>query len=323
MSEPTPIANVPVDSAPVVEAPTTKSEPNDDSEYQAALAKARGIEPDAKPKAEAKPEEKPSDSSEEIDKESNPNDSFKLKVNGEEVEIKSRDEMVRLAQLGMASNKKFEEASKLRKDAEGFITRLKSDPLSILQHPSLGINFDEIAEQHVWNKLQAEQMTPQEREFRANQQELEQYRAQEAKLKQENDARASEEMAEKYRQDWSVKFKSAIEQGGLPSTDWTVSRMAGYMREALQRGMDIEPADVVHLVKQDFIKAQQQFYSSMDPDAMIQVLGADTVDKIRKHQVSQYKQAQSQPVKTAAQPTQNQGRTYSSVDEMREAMNRR
>ena len=61
---------------------------------------------------------------------------FKLKVLGEEKEY-PRSEVLKLAQLGLGANKKFEEVAKTRKELESFTKRLVENPREFLRnHPN-------------------------------------------------------------------------------------------------------------------------------------------------------------------------------------------
>ena len=62
------------------------------------------------------------------------------------------------------------------------------------------------------------------------------------------------------------------------------------MHQSLQRGYDLKASDVVHLVREDYQEDQKALYGSLDGDKLVEILGKDITDKIRKHGLSRRKQ---------------------------------
>lgn len=247
---------------------------------------------------------------------------WRLKVDGKEVEIDPTDKahLQRLAQMGLASQKKFQEAAQARQKAENFVKMLRENPLEVLKHPSLGLNFRELAENYLYEQLQEEAIPPEERQAKAEREELERYRRAEQERQQQEQTAQQEELKERYRQDYQAKFIEALNNSGLPRSDWTITRMATYMRQAIQSGMtNVTPQDVAHLVKQDWVTAQREMYGSLDADKLIEVLGQDVVDKIGKHRAEKFK-AQSQgtrPGKVGQSSSKTSSkRSYTSIYDM-------
>jgi len=219
---------------------------------------------------------------------------WKLKVNGKEIEFDaSNEEKVKAeVQKAFAAQEKFQHAAKVQKQAETFLEMLQRDPETVLSHPSLGVNLREFAENYLYKQLQEERLSPEEKQARTEKQELERYRAEREEQKKVQEAEKMEQLKEQYRQDYQQKFISALEKTGIPKTDWSIKRMADYMREAIKRGhTNITPEDVAPMVKQDWLAAQRELLSSLDGEQLIEMVGRDTAEKIRKHQVSQASKA--------------------------------
>lgn len=316
-------------------------------QFKARLAKEG--EPDKAPaKKEAKPAAEETESEEDETKSSEPSESkqkeeksetktesrdskgdskgdsegiWKLKVDGKEVEVDPSDtaQLQRLAQMGLASQKKFQEAAQARQQAENFVKMLRENPLEVLKHPSLGLNFREIAEEYLYQQLQEEAIPPEERQARQEREELERYRWQEQELKAQKEREQAESLKEKYRQDYQQQFIDALEGSGLPKSDWTITRMATYMRQAIANGLtNVTPKDVAGLVKQDWITAQREMYGSLDGEKLIEALGADVAEKISKHRVSKLQQRTqaSSPGKVGSSNKESEKKSYKSIYEM-------
>jgi hypothetical protein len=238
----------------------------------------------------------------------------KLKVNGKEMEF-TDEEIMKRASLYEASEQKFQHASKVQKQAESFIRALQEDPESVLSHPALNVNLQEFAEKIIWKHLQKEMTTPEEQARLAEREELEKYRNVDRQRKEQEEATQREQLKEKYRQDWSKKFTQALDQGGLPKTDWTVQRMAQYMQQAISNGhKHIQPEDVVDMVKDDWVSAQKQMFSNLDPDKLVAMIGEENAAKIRKHDLARFGK-ESNKVQNQQEPEQESPK-FGSMEEM-------
>lgn len=138
-----PAPSAPVDSgtAPPSSGETSSSETSDSSEprkgmesHQSSESKSEPTEKkEDAPKVDAKADAK----SEPADK-APPPDSLTFKINGEEV-TKTREEWLKRAQKSYAADKRFEEAARIRKEADAaqqralkILNQAKSDPLSLI-----------------------------------------------------------------------------------------------------------------------------------------------------------------------------------------------
>lgn len=327
-----------------VEQGAAESSGDDEAEYKAALAKARGEKAPkdetyeqamerVKKKAKPEPEEDEDTPEPKIDskaenkpvaerKDEGAPQVWKLKVNGSEVEFDASDEgrVKQAVQKGLAADAKFQEAAQVRQQAEGFIRALKENPLEVLQHPSLGIDFRKIAEDYLFEQIQRE-AAPEEYARTQERKELERYRAEEARKKQEAEQRQREEMKEQYRQNYTKQFTEALEEGGVPKTDWTIQRTALYMKQAIAKGYKhITPKDVIPMVKQDWINAQRQLFEHLDGEKLIEAVGQDVADKIRKANLARMQQAKAAKQPQAAPKSKEPEKVYRSTEELMRAL---
>lgn len=295
---------------------------DEEREYREAMAKARGEDKEEKKEAKPKPKEKAEEKKEESARKV-----WKLKVRGKEVDYDYSDEEKnkQFIQKGLASDDVFQDAAKIKKNAENFVKALQGNFGKVLLHPSLGIpkeNIRKWAEEYLYGEIRQESMSPEERARLTEQEELETFRAEKARREEESANRHKEELKERYRSDWSQKFTEALEAGGLPKTVWTLRKMATYMREALAKGYKhIQPADVVHLVKEDWITEQKQMFSNMDGEKLIEILGKETADKIRRANLKRLEgQGGAQPTQTndakIVKSTAKKQPLYGSTEEM-------
>lgn len=213
---------------------------------------------------------------------------FKVKVNGQEVEV-DENELIQGYQTRKASDEKFREAAMSRKQAEEFINLLRTDPVKVLSNPKLGIDFRNLAEEYLANQLEEEMLDPQEKELREYKRKLKEYEDQKKEQEKAQEQAQAEELRKHYTEQYTKDFTDALESSGLPRTNHTLKRMAYYMHQGAKRGMNIKPAQVTELVKQDYINEQKELFGSLDSEMLVQLLGDDVANKIRKHDIAKLK----------------------------------
>lgn len=218
----------------------------------------------------------------------NPN-LHKVKIDGAELEV-PYEELVSGYQTRKASDKAFREGAEIRKQAEQLVQLLKSDPISVLADPRLGLDVRKIAEEYLAAQIGDELMDPKERELR----DLKKWR--EAREKEDNEklTRAQQEENDRLTQEhigsYSNGIIEALESSQLPKNATCVKRMAYYMHEGLKRGLELSPKDVVGLVREDFENDFRSLYGSADGEVLLGLLGEEGANKIRKHDLSRLKQ---------------------------------
>lgn len=243
---------------------------------------------------------------------------YKVKDGDDELEV-DEDEVVRGYQRARAANRKFEEASQVKKQVESFVQALKANPWQALQQ--LGIDPDEAAYSRVKTKIEREMMSPEEiraqkerEEYELDREELKKYKEQEAKVKFEQEkARAFDSYAK--------KFTQALEAADIPRSPFTVKRMAEYERQARQAGYELTAQELGELVKEDFHGERSPAYETMNGKQLINYLGTGAVEKIREEilRQAQPKATSEQGSFTPAQkkPTQKKALTVLEWQEMR------
>lgn len=229
---------------------------------------------------------------------------FQVKVDGEELEV-DEDELIRNYQLRVASDKKFSEANLGRKQNEEFIRLLKTDPKSVLTHPSIGLDLRKFAEDFLVGELQNDMLTPEEKQLKEYQTKLADFEAREKEAKDREEAEAADAVSKKYAEDYNNQIVTALEDSGLPKTEHTVQRMIKYMHDALKNGYELEAKDVTDLVRRDYQTDLKALTTGLDADALVQILGDDLSKKIRKYDLDKIKNPQNdltEPVDVSRTP---------------------
>jgi len=212
----------------------------------------------------------------------------KVKVDGEEIEV-DEDEVLKNYQLKKASDKRFQEGMQARKQAEEFIRLLKTDPLKVLSHPSIGVDVKKWAEDFLVKEMQKEMMTPEQKQMEEYKSKLAKYQELEEEAKRKSEDEKKEAVRNELREGYHKQIIGALETSGLPKTEYTVGRMIHYMAKGLQGRYELDASDVVDLVRRDYINDTKALYSNLDADALVQLLGDDVAKKIRKYDLNKVK----------------------------------
>lgn len=220
---------------------------------------------------------------------------FKLKLNGQEQEFDlGNDEHLtmiqRMAQKGESADRKFNEAATMRKQNEEFIRLLKTNPEAVLSNPAIGVDVKEWAEKFLWQRLQEEKMSPEQKKAAAMERELEEYRQKEMLAKEKADREAFEKQKSEYKGRLEADIVKTLETSGLPKTPRTVARIAHYMIEAKSRGWsDVSPADVVETVWKEYLDEHNQFYGLLPMEKLKAILSPELRKKFRELELADVK----------------------------------
>ena len=212
----------------------------------------------------------------------------KLKFKNREVEVDDA-KYHEYAQKGLASTETWQEAAKMKREAEQFIHRLKNDPRSVLTDPTLGVDFRKIAEEYVWEQIQEEQLSPEQKQARDMDRELKKYREQEEKAKVSEKEQKAQQLREHYSTDYDKRISQALSTSGLPKTEGTVKRMIEYMLHDVNNGFQRDASDYVEYVRQDYMRDIQELFGQTDGDTLMKFLGEDTMKKAREADLKRLK----------------------------------
>ena len=222
---------------------------------------------------------------------------IKLKVDGKEeamelpfeVNEEQAEWLKRHIQPAKAAQKRFQEVSQEKKRIEEAVKNFQKDPAAALE--ALGVNAHQFAEQFMINKLEEQNMTPEEREARDMKQKLANYEAMEAQRKEQAEVEKKKQLQAAKLKEYTEKITQALETSGLPKSDATQRRMAEYMLMNTQNNMDLPMESIVEMVREDYLADLKDMFANASGDQVLNTLGKDLADKIRKADLAQLKQA--------------------------------
>lgn len=282
---------------------------------------------------------------------------FKVKVDGQELEV-SEEDLLRGYQTREAADKRFKEGAQARKEAEAYRAEVNSvlelmqkDPRGFAEKAKgLGINPAEFAEAIlrpiVEEEIAAEeekQMSPEQLKQREMEKKLRGYEAKEAEAAKQaaeaekaKAAQATQAATDARTQEYSSIILEALKATNLPHTHETGLEMVDLLQETIERGI---PLDAKALARDLEARKRAELRAVATPDMLDPAMRAAIrreamndpalVEEIRKQAVKEFKEANAMAaknpqVKKSSVPTRDESKksqTYGSVmrDLQREA----
>lgn len=226
---------------------------------------------------------------------------FKLKYDGIEEEV-DENALLTYAQKHKGSEKKFQEAAKMRKDAEARVEQvnalleaIKSDPLSVLTDPALGVDVKALAQKVIEDELRELELSPEQKRLRDTEKELNDIkkRYEEEKTQREQQRLKAEEEA--YYAKVETDLVDAIGASSLPKAPYVAKRVADIMVTAIEMGKDITAAKATEILENSL----RSEFENMDDSTLEKLMGEKIMKRLTKSQV---KRIQDSKPKVPATP---------------------
>jgi hypothetical protein len=177
---------------------------------------------------------------------------------------------------------------------------IQTDPWTLLQRA--GYNPRALAEEYLAQAIEEEMLPENERELRRVRQEKEEL---ERQYKEELSRREQEQMnvqVAQAQQEITSQIIDALEGSNLPKNPDVVKRIANYMYLAEQKGISVNPKQVVPLVEEDLRNLNAQILKSLEPNRRISYLGEDLLKQIRQDDLARLKQNQGNVSQSVSKP---------------------
>lgn len=214
---------------------------------------------------------------------------YKMKWGDTEKEV-TAEEAVQLAQKAWGIEEKAKANASKVDAAEKLMHMLQNDPKAFAKQARLaGMDPNKLATEILYDQIQKNSMTPEQREL-AEYKEKEAERvaaekeAAEYKKAQEVDAKTKE---------WSVSFEKQLEEAlktqGLPKTRLALALTAQYIDAGLKQKKEYTVQQVLPLVLRDLKQIHQETIGKLDGDELLAYIGEELADKVSKARVAKFK----------------------------------
>lgn len=231
---------------------------------------------------------------------------LKLKFNGKEIEEDlpfeieeaHADWLVKQRQKAMLADHKAREYAQLEQEVGAFIQELRKNPKKALANPAIGLDVKELAASILQEEIERSQKTPEQLRAEEAEAKLQELMEEREREKKENEARQLEMLTEREYERYDNLMTSALETSDLPKSPYVVKKMTEYMIMAVENGIDIDPKDVVPLIRDEIHSDIQQMFGAMPAELIEQIIGKETLGKLKSKRVAAAKPPV--PVKAAA-----------------------
>jgi hypothetical protein len=187
------------------------------------------------------------------------------------------------------ADKKYQLIAKIQKDNEltsrqmsGLVQALKEDPMSVLSNPALGHDVKALAEKIVWDGIQEQRMSPEQRRLRDLETENSRYKKdQEATERQKQEAQQAQATAA--RRAWFEKtFTETLQRHGMPADPQVFGQMAYNVKLFKREGMPLDMDKVAEKTRADFMRWTNAWNLNTPDEKISENVPEDFVKKIRK-----------------------------------------
>lgn len=214
---------------------------------------------------------------------------FEIKVDGVTENV-TRAELIKRASHSSGAAKRLTEATREKQAALRLSELLKSDPMKAARE--LNKDFDErtFLQERLAALMEDDMLSPQERQSRSDMTELQQLRQQVKDAKQAEERQEMDKLVEARKGELDVEIADALKSSGLPKTAAAVKRLASYMLDATEAGLNISADKLAAQVKADMQAEINQLLSVADDDAFEALLGSDLLSKAQRASLKKLKQ---------------------------------
>lgn len=258
--------------------------------------------------AEVKPEEKKSNKRK-----------FKIKVDGkeseEEIDFDNEEDLVKRIQLAKVAQQRMQEYSQLEKEVQDFVTQLKKNPKKVLTDPHFGLDLKKLAAEVIEEEIANSQKSPEQLEREKMENELKAMKEEREKEKEDFKKKEFERLQQQEFTRYESLMVKALEKSDLPKSPYVVKKMADYMLMGLNNNLDLNPEDVLPLVREEIQNDLKDMFSVMPEEVIEAIIGKDVFTRIRKKNVAKAKANPPQPLKSQVKETGQNSKEDNKADE--------
>ncbi len=213
------------------------------------------------------------------------------KSESSEPELKVGDKVYKpkdIEELSAAHSQVSQEMQNLKDRIRELGDTLSKDPGAVLDAlPEL--NQEALAKWYYEKYVRPETMSVEEK-LAAAEARLKQREEQEKLAKEESQRVEQETVRQSQVKALNDLISRDLTEAGVPVTEFTIAKMATYVKEAHASGQKIEPSKLASKVRDDLAKLQADTMKSLPADKLIEALGPETLAKLRAHDAEKFKQ---------------------------------
>lgn len=246
-------------------------------------------------------------------------------------------------QKGLAFEPKISQLGRLQQETSEFLKLLETDPAKILYNEKFGKPADvlkkilgstkvsdeikdALGQWYYNNVVVKEGMSPEQREAEEMKSKLAEYQAQEQQREQDRLSAEENQRVQQALQTIKAQISEAMQEAGVPMDSKIAPQLAKRVAQIMQlgfvNGKVVTPKEAMAKAKTEFFEYQKAYYDVLDEDKLVEQLGKDNAEKVRKYYLKAVKESEKEKkpnsFKTVAK--RDERKTMSS-DEFRDYLN--
>lgn len=218
-------------------------------------------------------------------------ESYEVTIDGKPEKL-TLSELKKHASLGKAAQSRFEEAAKMRKEADKVLSKVKSpkDAIKFLTDPERGLSQQEIQSAFEdWyheNVIEKGKLTPEQLKMKEMEAELGKYKDRDAQTEAEK--KKESEAAENAKDMTALQkeIMKILDDTGYTKTPFALRRVAYWTRVNEAKNLKATPELVVKQMRQESQQILQDEVKNRDGASLVDFLGEEIVAKIRNHDLA-------------------------------------
>lgn len=211
---------------------------------------------------------------------------YEITINGKTEKL-TLAELKKQASLGKTATQRFEEAARVRAQADSLLARLKNpkEAIKVLQDPALGLSKEAVQEAFEdWyheNVIEPGKLTPEQLKARDNEKRLKEFEERDAADKKKQEDKENEEKDLQTMKELQKEIMKILDDTGYTKSKFNMKRVAYWVRQNEVRGINATPELIVEQVKHENREIIHDETKNREGAALVEYLGEDVVKKIR------------------------------------------
>lgn len=227
-------------------------------------------------------------------------------------------------QKGLAFEPKISQLGRLQHETAAFLQTLQDDPAKVIYNEKFGKPAevlkkilastkvsdeikDALGQWYYNNVVVPAGMTPEQREaaeWKTKAEEYENYKAQQEtdRIEAENNAKVEQAL-----QTIKAQINEAMTEAGVPLDSKIAPQLAKRVAQIMQlgyvNGKVVTPKEAMARAKNEFFEYQKAYYDVLDEDKLVEQLGKENAEKVRKYYLKTVKESEKDKPKRDFKPS--------------------
>jgi hypothetical protein len=230
---------------------------------------------------------------------------YKIKVDGreieEEIDLGDDEYIKKQLQLAKVSQKRMQEKAEIEKQQQRYVDSvskwfqlLSEDPMAALSDPAvkeLGIDPKMVADMILEKELQEAAKTPEQKEQERLRAELEEKTRKLEEIQRAKEHAEMEAMRNRIAGQIEQEITSAMDEGGLPQSEFVVAKMAQMIETATRLGIKVTAKEIAPIVKADYDNYIKNQVTKLSDEELFKLVGEERFERARKARIAKAKAA--------------------------------